>query len=162
MVAATGSNSNQGKKMGGFRSLFKRKKEEVVGKKADEVTIPEKAVGTTAKPSRTVDAPSKGAIASHSSPHTPPKTEPTTEPMVVESRPPVPEVAIVKGTSKAARASWFSRTHYFKEMSNWAFDVVDLDGSGYVDEKVRASSRRHELFVSSQHLVVSRFQFCCY
>lgn len=112
--------------MGGFRSLFKRKKEVEA-----EVTIPEKAVVTT-KPRSTVDAPSKGAATSLPSP--PPKPEPKPDP-VLESRPPVPEVAIVKETSKPGRASWFSRTHYFKEMSNWAFDVVDLDGSGFVDEK---------------------------
>ena len=129
MVAA-----NQGKKTGGFRSLFKRKKE----------VIPEKVVGTK-NPSSTVDAPSKGANASLPSP--PPKPEPNAElkpeskpetkpEPVVESRPPIPEVAVVKGTSKPEKASGFSRTHYFKEMSNWAFDVVDLDGSGFVDEKV--------------------------
>ena len=121
--------STQGKKTGGFRSLFKRRKDVVVDV---PVVVSEKSVQKP-KPSVTNDARSKEAVTSL--PTLPPKPAP-----VVESRPPVPEVSIVNKPSKQEKSSWIARTNYFKQMRNWAFDVVDLDGSGFVDEKVRFDS----------------------
>jgi hypothetical protein len=45
------------------------------------------------------------------------------------------QVSIV--STKPESTSWFSRTEYFQKITNWAFDLVDTDGSGCVDEKVR-------------------------
>lgn len=36
---------------------------------------------------------------------------------------------------KKYRGSWLTRTKRFRQLSNWAFDVIDTDGSGSVDEK---------------------------
>ena len=36
---------------------------------------------------------------------------------------------------KKYRGSWLTRTKRFCQLSNWAFDVIDTDGSGSVDEK---------------------------
>jgi Ca2+-binding EF-hand superfamily protein len=33
------------------------------------------------------------------------------------------------------KAGWLARSKRFKELSNWAFDAIDTDGSGCVDEK---------------------------
>lgn len=118
MVTAT-----HGKKAGGFRSLFKRKK----GVEA-EGAVAQKSVE---KPKASVANDAQSKTAPTSLPAPPPKPAP-----VVESRPPVPEVSIVNKPIKQEKSSWISRTNYFKQMSNWAFDVVDLDGSGFVDEKV--------------------------
>ena len=40
-----------------------------------------------------------------------------------------------KGKDSSLKKSWLCRTRMFKGMSDWAFDVVDADGSGSVDEK---------------------------
>jgi len=37
--------------------------------------------------------------------------------------------------NKASQSSWLTRTKTFKRISDWAFDSVDIDGSGCVDEK---------------------------
>merc|ERR1711862_334169 len=37
--------------------------------------------------------------------------------------------------SKSSQSSWLTRTKTFKRISDWAFDSVDVDGSGCVDEK---------------------------
>lgn len=36
---------------------------------------------------------------------------------------------------KKYRGSWLTRSKRFRQLSNWAFDVIDTDGSGNVDEK---------------------------
>lgn len=36
---------------------------------------------------------------------------------------------------KKYRGSWLARTKRFRQLSDWAFDVIDTDGSGSVDEK---------------------------
>jgi len=60
------------------------------------------------------------------------------------SAPTAPVVPIVEGNPAAddtnpppstGGGSWLSRTSNFRKMSNWAFEVVDTDGSGCVDEK---------------------------
>jgi hypothetical protein len=61
------------------------------------------------------------------------------------SPPPLPtvprQVSIIP--AKPESTSWFSQTEYFQRMSNWAFDMVDTDGSGCVDEKVCFSHDLH-------------------
>jgi Ca2+-binding EF-hand superfamily protein len=37
--------------------------------------------------------------------------------------------------TKNQKGGWLTRGKRFKELSNWAFDAVDADGSGSVDEK---------------------------
>jgi Ca2+-binding EF-hand superfamily protein len=36
---------------------------------------------------------------------------------------------------KIKKGGWLARSKRFKELSNWAFDAIDTDGSGCVDEK---------------------------
>ena len=106
----------QGKKKG-FLRLFKRRKDEevdtIVESKPTVRVSPEVAIVET-------------VLTSTQSP--PPKMAPLN---VNEASYPV-----VKEAIKPEKKTWISRTNYFKEMSNWAFDVVDVDGSGCVDEKV--------------------------
>ena len=104
----------QGKKKG-FLRLFKRKKDVEV-----ESTIEN-------KPNVNSEATAKvDTVLTLQSPA--PKPVPVT---LLEASFPV-----VKEAIKPEKTTWISRTNYFKEMSNWAFDVVDIDGSGCVDEKV--------------------------
>jgi hypothetical protein len=107
----------QGKKKG-FLRLFKRKKD------GDGETIVE-----SNKPTLTVNP--EVMIVETVLPSTPSPTPKIAPVNVNEALFPV-----VKDAFKPEKTTWISRTNYFKEMSNWAFDVVDVDGSGCVDEKV--------------------------
>lgn len=49
---------------------------------------------------------------------------------------PIPNTTTaVKRPKKKLKTSWLSRTKAFTKMSDSAFDIVDADGSGEVDEK---------------------------
>lgn len=61
----------------------------------------------------------------------PPQTKP---PLVKASRPPKKSVDQRLGEENKKR-SFLCRTKFFKDMSTSAFDLVDVDGSGTVDEK---------------------------
>lgn len=104
---------DEGKQKKGFRSVFKRK-----SKKVDEAVKDVKEVATKAVPV----APKAKATA-------PVKVEPKKE--VVK-----PVETKEATDTKKKKGSWLSRTKYFNNLSDWAFEVVDTDGSGCVDEKV--------------------------
>jgi hypothetical protein len=61
------------------------------------------------------------------------------QPVVPEPvAPPVPKVEVVVVTTpKKEKGSWLSRSKYFQQLVDSAFEMVDADGSGEVDEKVR-------------------------
>lgn len=40
-----------------------------------------------------------------------------------------------RSSAKAVKPNWLCRTKFFRNMCDWAFTVVDQDGSGSVDEK---------------------------
>jgi hypothetical protein len=105
----------QGKKKG-FLRLFKRKKDVEV-----ETTIEKKPI-VNPEATTKVDT----VLTATQSP----------APKLVPLSVPEASIPVVKEVIKPEKTTWISRTNYFKEMSNWAFDVVDIDGSGCVDEKV--------------------------
>jgi hypothetical protein len=70
------------------------------------------------------------------------KAAPATPVVPEPVAPPLPNVDVISVvlTPKKRKESWLSRTEYFKKLSNWAFEMVDTDESGEVDEKVRVCS----------------------
>lgn len=98
-----------------FGSFLKR------GKKSSETTKKKVLVKDVPKPVPAV----KVALKSQPAP------DPAADAPKVVDTPPVSLNA-----EKDKGGSWLSRTNYFREMSDWAFDVVDTDKSGCVDEKV--------------------------
>lgn len=62
-----------------------------------------------------------------------PKITPLPTPPVEEQ--PQQAVSTPSPAPPPPKASWFCRTKYFKQLCDTAFDGVDLDGSGSVDEK---------------------------
>jgi hypothetical protein len=96
-----------------FRSLFKKGKKDVENEAVEKVVEVNNVLAeATLKAAPIVETPKA--------------------PAAVEE---MPSVISVKRSTPETK-SWISRTNYFQKMSNWAFDVVDIDGSGCVDEKV--------------------------
>ena len=105
------STTVEDKKKRGLRSFFKKKKLEETGAKTAAVAAAKATeLKTPAKPAARSVA---EADATPKISNVKPKADDTTD----------------------TRGSWLSRTKYFRNLSNWAFDVVDTDGSGSVDEK---------------------------